>query len=413
MRTALKLITSFILILLSGIVLYINTSVYYKPAIQVLNQVTVNMDVLHQLRHLRHAMEAGAADDMQQLYPEGYIFMHALYGLAWHDFARQLTPATPLYKEAQEEISKSCTAVRLPEARATFDENLMLPYGAYYTGWSSYLLGQKLSLEKASERNAEEVKYFQQQCSLIAEAFTGYTSPYLESYYQAAWPADAMVCATSLRLHDKLFTPRYNNTLNTWLLKVKARLDMKGLIPHSVDPVTGQSYEQARGSSQSLMLIFLHEIDPVFGKQQFDIYKNNFPDKRLGLQGIREYPNGVTGTGDVDSGPVIFQMGAAASIVGMRTLATYHETSMAYGIQGGIEAFGFVTHHGDERKYIFGILPMADVFITWAHTAVPLDTYSHDKPDYSLFHIYSAFVITIIFFLLIILWRYKLPWKRQ
>ena len=149
MRTALKLITSFILILLSGIVLYINTAVYYKPAIQVIDQDTVNMDVLHQLRHLRHAMEAGAADDMQQLYPEGYIFMHALYGFAWHDFARQLTPATPLYKEAQEEISKSCTAVRLPEARAIFDENLMLPYGAYYTGWSSYLLGKKLSLEKS------------------------------------------------------------------------------------------------------------------------------------------------------------------------------------------------------------------------------------------------------------------------
>jgi hypothetical protein len=355
-------------------------------------------------------MAAGAADNMQALYPEGYIFMHALYGLAWH-YARNLPPATPLYKEAQAEISKSCTAVQLPQARAIFDEYLMLPYGAFYTGWSTYLLCKKLSLEKASERNKEEVKYFQQQCVLIAEAFNNYTSPYLESYYLAAWPADAMVCAALLKLHDKLFTPKYSSTVHYWIDNVKDRLDPNGLIPHSADPVTGQPRESARGSSQSLMLIFLHEIDSTFGNQQFDIYKNLFPDTRLGLYGIREYPKGTVGAGDVDSGPVIFQMGGAASIVGVRTLTLYRERSMAYNIQCSLEAFGFATHHGDERKYIFGILPMADVFITWAHGAIPIETYSKNTANLNLFHIYSALAITIIIVSLIVQWRHKLSRK--
>jgi hypothetical protein len=412
MRAVIKIFISFILMLLLSAVLYINKAIYYKPTIQIIESDTINMDVLRQLRHLKHKMAAGAADDMQGLYPEGYIFMHTLYGLAWCDFASGLTPNSSLYKEAQEEISKSCVAVQLPKARAIFDENLTIPHGAFYAGWSSYLLGKKLSLEKASERNGEEVKYFQQQCAWIAEAFTNYTSPYPESYYQAAWPADAMVCAASLRLHDKIFAPQYSNVLYTWIDKVKKTFDTRGLIPHRTDPVTGQPREGARGSSQSLMLIFLHEIEPEFGKQQFDIYKNNFPDERLGLPGICEYPRGVIGAGDVDSGPVIFQMGAAASIVGIRTLATYHETSRACGIQGGIEAFGFSTHDEDEKEYIFGILPMADVFITWAQTAIPIEAYSKTIADRSRFHLYSAVVLIIIIASLIIQWRDKL-WRKQ
>lgn len=407
MRTAIKVFISLILILLLSVVLYINNAMYYTPSFQVKEGDTINMDVLCQLRYLKKEMDNGAADDMQRLYPEGFIFMHALYGLAWRDFASKLTPSSALYTEAHQAISKSC-AVRSPQAQAIFDENLMLPHGAFYTGWSSYLLGKKLSLEKASERNAEEVKYFQQQCSLISEALASYRSPYLESYYQAAWPADVMVCAASLRLHDKLFAPQYSRTLSTWIDKVKKTLGPEGLIPHSVDPVTGQPREHARGSSQSLTLIFLHDIDPDFGKQQFDVYKNYFADERLGLPGIREYPNGVAGAGDIDSGPVVLQIGAAASIVGMRTLYTYHEPSTAYGIQCSIEAFGFSVCHGDEKKYIFGILPMADAFITWAETAMPFDIDSKNTLDRSRFHIYSLVLFIIVIVLLIVLWRHIL-----
>lgn len=399
------------MLLLSAVV-YLNQAVYYTPATKVLEGDTINLDVLRQLRHLKREMKDGAATDMQNLYPEGYIFMHVLYDLAWCDFARELTPPSSLYSEALEEINKSCKAVRAPEARSIFDEHLPLPYGAFYTGWSNYLLGKKLSLEKPAQRNTEEVKYFQQQCALIAGALNQHTSPYPESYHQSAWPADVMVCAASLRMHDKLFTPQYTATLYTWLGRVKNTLDAKGLIPHSVHPVTGQPREGARGCSQSLMLIFMYDIDPTFGKQQFDIYKNNFPDQRLGLSGIREYPNGMAGAGDIDSGPVIFQMGAAASIVGIRTFATYHEASTAYAIQCDIEAFGFTTQNEVEEKYIFGILPMADAFITWAYTAIPVDTHATSTLNRSRFHIYSGLIIIITTALLMIQWRHQL-WKKQ
>jgi len=42
-------------------------------------------DVLAQLRFLQEANAAGAAHDMQRLYPEGFFFQHVLTGLAWSD----------------------------------------------------------------------------------------------------------------------------------------------------------------------------------------------------------------------------------------------------------------------------------------------------------------------------------------
>jgi hypothetical protein len=316
-----------------------------------------------------------------------------------------LTPTSLLHKEALEEINKSCKAIRAPEARSIFDEHLTLPYGAFYTGWSNYLLGKKLSLEKPVQRNSEEVKYFQQQCELIASALNQYTlliwsrttnRPGLLMLWCVPLLSAYMIKSSHLSI-----PPRYY----TWLGKVKNTLDPKGLIPHSVHPVTGQPHEGARGCSQSLMLIFMYEIYPAFGKQQFDIYKNNFPDQKLGLQGIREYPNGMAGSGDVDSGPVVFQIGAAASIVGMRTFATYHEPSNAYAIQCGIEAFGFTTQNETGKKYIFGMLPMADAFITWAYTTIPVDAHVTSAFSRSLFHIYSGLAITVIIVLLVVQWR--------
>jgi hypothetical protein len=107
MRTALKFSISLVLLLLLSAVIYLNQAVYYTPSIKVLEGNTVNMDVLRQLRHLKHEMKDGAANDMQRLYPEGYIFMHALYGLGWCDFVREHAPASPLYIEALEEINMS------------------------------------------------------------------------------------------------------------------------------------------------------------------------------------------------------------------------------------------------------------------------------------------------------------------
>ncbi|WP_333818862.1 hypothetical protein [Ohtaekwangia sp.] len=256
-------------------------------------------------------------------------------------------------------------------------------------------------MEDPLERSENDVTYFKEQCAAIAEAVSGNKSPFPESYPDAAWPADIVIGIASLKIHDQLFAPAYESVISRWLGKVRNHLDQHGMIPHAVHSLTGKTQEHARGSSQSLMLIFIHEIDSTFGMQQFQLYRKYFLTFRLGIPVMREYPYGTTGHGDVDSGPVVFQAGAAASITGMRTLATYNDQATACALRNATEAFGFAITRNQEKKYLFGMLPMADAFIAWSHAGIA-PTSTPDNSSRNRFHLYSvlaaAVVVTLLFY---------------
>lgn len=169
-----------------------------------------------------------------------------------------------------------------------FDKSLPLSYGAFYNGWSTYLLGRKLSVEPVNKRNTSEVRLFKHSCEQIAQAIDESTYP--ETYHGSAWPADVVVCVAALAIHDKIFTPAYEQAIKVWIIEVQLLLDSNGLIPHSVHSISGKPLEHARGSSLSLMLCFLPEIDPGFAGSQFGGYYSRYADRFLGLYGMREYP---------------------------------------------------------------------------------------------------------------------------
>jgi len=150
-----------------------------------------------------------------------------------------------------------------------------------------------------------------------------------------------------------------------------------------------------------LMLIFLREIDEQLARDQFELFEKHFVDTKFGLTGIREYPKGVIGEGDVDSGPVILGFGGAATIVGMQTLSRYgaHESSIR--IRNAVETLVFAYSDNDDKKYFFGLLPIADAFIAWSHSNV-----KNADADVSFlnFRVYSviAFVLLASFFWILV-----------
>ncbi|MDB4972857.1 MAG: hypothetical protein JWN48_1198, partial [Myxococcaceae bacterium] len=81
---------------------------------------------LAELTFLHRELRAGAAARMQQLFPEGYVFMYALYGLTWTALA-QSTPE--LRERAWSEASWAVRQLDAPAAlmgatseQKTFDE---------------------------------------------------------------------------------------------------------------------------------------------------------------------------------------------------------------------------------------------------------------------------------------------------
>jgi hypothetical protein len=367
MTSTLRIVVSTVSTLILAITVYLNYTLYYQPQFGSVGGATVNTDLLYGLRHLKKQIHAGAADEMQQLYPEGFVFLIALYGLAWTDLAGGIPRESALFGEALQETEWAVAQINSPKAKATFTAGMTPAYGAFYNGWSGYLLGKRLLLAGPTDRNGRQAAAFSATCERIAQALAQSKSPHLPSYPGAAWPADGVLCVATLALHDLIYPPKYQPVIARWLPMTRANHDSLGLIPHEVDTHEGTVLVPARGSSQSLMLAILPEIDPAYARQQFALYKTHFTDFRLGLPGIREFPNGVIGFADVDSGPVLFQIGGAASIVGRRTMQQYGETTLAVGLRNSIEAFGIPWTRNGQKAYLWGALPIADAFIAWSN----------------------------------------------
>ena len=343
--------------------LYVNVRLYDAPQCE---PITVDSDLTGQLHFLKKALhEHEAGEKAQNLYPEGFMFIHALYALAWCDAAADLPPESELRKEASVEVSYCIQQMDSPVGRAIFNPKLPLEYGAFYRGWTAYVRGRYLQF---NERDSMVSQQFERDCAAIAKAIKATPKPYLESYGDLCWPADNIVCLAALSLHDRITEPQFDEIRADWLDRIKNTLTPDyQLIPHGYDLKTNQPLEGARGSSQALMLAFLPEIDSPFSQKQYQLFRKLFLDYRLGLPGIREYLHGSSGKGDIDSGPVVLGIGGAASIVGTRAARLHGDWAVSEGLSNGTGALLFPYSDGKEKSYLFGQLPVLDAFIAWSN----------------------------------------------
>jgi hypothetical protein len=314
--------------------------------------------VVKQLAFLRAELEGGADVAAQKQFPEGYFFLNVLYGLTWvqvglDDPARS-TDATAEVRWALERITST-------DGTAPFDESLQPQYGVFYAGWTNWLRGGLIALGQsdAADRDA-----YTSESVEIATAFRTAKTPFLQAYPGQAWPVDSVVAIASLRLYDALVAPRFGQLARNWVTSAKTELDpATGLLPHQVVPqVSG-----ARGSSQAMIQRFLIDIDPTFARTQYEVFKDKFV---TGL-GVREYPKGTSGPGDVDSGPLVFGTSFSATVVAMGAARVHHDPLADQLAREG-ELAGLPVSGLKTKRYLFGAVPIGDAFLAWSTSARPL-----------------------------------------
>jgi hypothetical protein len=368
MKNLQKLLKRFVQFCLLFPVLFIlkfNWTLYFSPNCE----RNINLDVLNQLNHLEKGIKKDEVDfKMQNFFPEGYFFTNVLYGLAWADLIESVDKKNPIFQRGVLEIEYSIAKLNSVEGKAIFSPKSPLPYGAFYNGWLTYLVGNYI--EAVGEKNAtpQLLSYFKTQCADISQAISKTNLPYLESYQGQAWPADNVLCLASLSLHDKVLPPQYKAVISTWIKRIKLFLDKEtGMIPHCFSLYDSVGMQGVRGSSQSLMHCFLPDIDSAFAQEQFALYRQNFIQNKIGLPAVREYAINTEGLGDVDSGPIIWDVGTAASVVAIKAMAENHEYALYIPIRNTIEAFGFPINMFESKFYLGNQLPVADAFIAWCN----------------------------------------------
>ncbi|MCB9191953.1 MAG: hypothetical protein H6602_09850 [Flavobacteriales bacterium] len=362
------------LILIIGL---FNARIHYSPDFETSETGTVNKDLVAQLRFLDQALENGADKDMQRIFPEGFVFIHALYALSWCELAMKVSSHSEIYKEAKTEASESFSKIGWATTQAYFPENISPPRGIFYRGWRNYVLSKMA--EAGFLLNDEDLqRTFRDESRFLVDCFSNGRTPFLDSYPGMAWPADNLMAAASVANYNKLNGNKYSDFIEAWVKQVKGSLDSHGLIPHRTFSGSTEMVEGARGSSQSLMLSVLAEVDAEMARSHFQKYKELFLVYRVGLPGILEYPKGKEGSGDIDSGPVLFGVGGSASIVGIKAFNIHGDFNTATGIRNSVEAFGLPVSVGGKKRYLLGKMPMADAFIAWSHASFSPDEKMND-----------------------------------
>lgn len=314
----------------------------------------VEVGAVKQLHFLRGAIEDGADRQAQGLFPEGYFFLNVLYGLTWV----QVATARPEYEaEAVREAHWSLDRLQSTAGTAPFTRDLNPPYGIFHAGWTNWLRGAVATLDSSA------MTEYTQSSIEIAKAFDASASPFLMAYPGQAWPVDSTVAIASLALHDRITTPRFTQSRSRWLDLVRQRLDPgTGLMPHQAEPgPTG-----ARATSQSIIQRFLPEIDREFAQSQYQLFRDKFV---IGsAPGVREFPKGLSGSGDVDSGPLVLGISSSATVVTAGAARLQGDplegALMRVGEVAGAPITGLTT-----KRYAFGLLPIGDAFLAWSTTA--------------------------------------------
>lgn len=318
-----------------------------------------------QVRFLESALAGGAGPDMQALFPEGYFFTHVLTGLA----AAQ--PAAPGDADALRLARTTLAALDSPAGRAPFPATATPEFGVFHAGWSLALAVEVARLSGAPDDRADVAR----RATGIADALAADQDGFLEAYPGQVWPCDTVVAVAALaRAQAVAPDPRVGALVADWPARAAVVRDpATGLLPHRLD-ADGSVLEGPRASSQALMQAFLPDIDPGGAAADYRRFVAAFVVREGGLVGVREYPVGTEGEGDVDSGPLVAGVSLSASAVTLGAAHRQGDTALAGALDAEAELLALPVPWFDGRRYGLGLLPVADAFLAWARAQPPAST---------------------------------------
>jgi len=385
--------------LLLAILLFLNCRLYW-PSPLAENDQQVPRSLLQQLNANGKELTTDTPQQMQKLFPEGFYFCHVLHGLTWIEAAQRdpalTTEAIGVAKQAYENLETE-------EGREVFPADLPPDHGAFYSAWKVHLLAGIVMLQSSESSEAEEsdLAALKQQCDAWQTLLESSSQPFFSSYHNATWPCDTLPAIHAMKTCDRITQQnKYQATIDQWLDDAKDAVDSTtGLIPHS-NLSDGDQTGQGRATSQMIILRMLPDIDPVFAKQQYEVFREQFLTTFAGIPCLFEYAQGNgSSVGDVDTGPLIFGRSLSATVFMIGVAQIYNDQPIADAIAQAGEAVGLPWTSGDEKRYVAGALPLGDIMVAYSQNAKPWSSGTEHHPASRAFlspwwrwkvHLYSS-----------------------
>ena len=278
-------------------------------------------------------------------YPEGALLALALpaYGFTNYALAHPESSA-----ECQERISQLIQIA----SRSWVRQWLAFPMKddvAKLQQWNGhgFYLGNYCLMLACYRLAGGDTRYADQQrriAGLLKQGFqSNHNGTWISSYPTRAWLFDSLGCLLAIRLNDVQNSTDLRESASLVYEHLRFRQSPtinndSGFTSTEIDYRTGEPLVGSRGCDISGTICFLSHLAPSYCRNLYSRYKQAFwIDVDMGstkLSGFREWQPGQYHGMDIDSGPILFDIGAAASGFGLGASrfagdATSHQSLIA------------------------------------------------------------------------------------
>ena len=193
----------------------------------------------------------------------------------------------------------------------------------------------------------------------------------IETYPDEAFPTDVAAVAAAIAVHGRATGTDHAPVLAHWARLVRQRqLDpASGLVIQRMGATDGQPHDAPRGSGTGLAAYFAGFADRSIARELAGaLFRHEA--SLLGFSAIREYADGHSGSGDVDSGPVLFGVSVSATGFALAPARAHGRRDVFARLYRTTDLFG-IGHHGPARFRVLTGGPIGDALMLALLTSGP------------------------------------------
>jgi len=177
----------------------------------------------------------------------------------------------------------------------------------------------------------------------------------IETYPGEAYPTDVAAVAAAIAVHGRATGTDHRRVLAHWAEQVRrVQIDgASGLVFQRMNAGDGSARDAPRGSGTGLAAYFAGFADREVAElltEGLERQESTF----LGFGAIREYAPGHSGSGDVDSGPVVLGVSVSATGFALAPLRAFGHREAFTRIYRTTELFGLRVEDGGRTRFATG-----------------------------------------------------------
>jgi hypothetical protein len=325
------------------------------------------------LRGILRRIDDGEHVAMRRYFPEGGLFSLSFTGFALAAHAHA----------SDSEVLRADARARILDLLARSDDEANVdPFASWGKDpWRGVIFEGHRNLLRAAYvqlggKDARVIAEYQRETADLARRFLAARSGNLESFPHQVWPVDNVVALESLRLHDAHFGKSdATRAIEHWRHAMRARIDKKtGMFVSEIDVAGSKVRDGPRGCALSWMFAFLPALDADLSRSMWRTYRGEWSVWIDGMVGFREWPPGVNGHVDADTGPIVLGIGGAASAFGVAAAHANGDPNYFQRMLLPLEILTAPSFTWRGEKELFGgHMLLADVLSVWGKTWQPLD----------------------------------------